>query len=253
MAFGALANAYDSYNLSTHQLTIPAIQVGQTIYTNVIVYIALSQVISIGGGAPTSTADSYVNGVLTIPVVAANGSTYTNVAARVTLSDVLHIGGHTAALACDYGSEGGMYGVAFYDPQNNFAYSLPLAPGSTGPAALTWGAKNLGSAFSVAGPLRATLWAVNYPYRGGQPNINADTILQATPDFTGPGAYSPTQLVAGGYSYSAISAMGTVFTPAAGQYCIVISLELYYPNSCYGNDGYCYVDWLEFSNPAFFN
>jgi hypothetical protein len=94
MAFGAVANATDTYNPSTHQLTIPAIQVGQTVYTNVIVYIALSQVISIGGGTPASSADTYVNGVLTIPVVSVNGHLYTNVAARVTLSDVLYIGGH---------------------------------------------------------------------------------------------------------------------------------------------------------------
>jgi hypothetical protein len=251
MAFCAVANAYDTYNLYSHQLTIPAIQVGQTIYKNVVVYIALSQVISIDGGAPASTADNYVNGVLTIPVVIVNGNVYTNIAARVALSDVLYIGGHSAALACGSASEGGTNGVELYDPQNLFSYGLPLAANSAGPGALTWGAENLGTVYSFTGSLRASLWAVTAPFRGG--TIIGDRIAESTPNFVGPGAYSPTQLNAGGYSYSSISALGTVATPSAGQYCMVITLDMYDPTGCASSDGYCTMDWLEFSQPAFFN
>lgn len=251
MAFGAVANAYDTYNLSSHQLTIPAIQVGQTIYTNVVVYIALSQVISISGGAPASTADNYVNGVLTIPVVVVNGNVYTNIAAMVTLPDVLYIGGHSAALACGYASLGGTNGVEFYDPQNIFSYSIPLAANSTGPAALTWGAENLGTVYSYTGSLRVSLWAVATPFRGG--TIIGDRMAKVTPNFTGSGAYSSTQIAAGGYSYSANTNIGTVATPPAGQYCMVMTLDMYSPTGCVSSDGYCTVDWQEFSQPAFFN
>ena len=96
LGLGAAAHATDTYNLVSQQLTIPSIQVGQTLYTNVLVHIALSQVLQVGGGNPASGADTYVNGILTIPaVIASNGRTYTNVTARVALTDVVSIGGRT--------------------------------------------------------------------------------------------------------------------------------------------------------------
>lgn len=73
------ATAYDTYSLSTHELSVPAIQVGQNVYTNVVVSIGLSQVIYVGGGSPQSTVDSYIGGILTIPVLFLNGYVYTNI------------------------------------------------------------------------------------------------------------------------------------------------------------------------------
>jgi hypothetical protein len=251
MGFGASANAYDSYNLAAHQLTIPAIQVGSTIYKDVIVSIGLSQIISVRGGVQASTADEYVGGVLTIPVVFVNGVLYTNVTARVALSNVLYVGSASPALSCGEASEGGSYGVGFYDPQNIIGFSLPYAANSNGAASLIWGAINTGSSFSYTGSLRVSLWLVNSPFFGG--TIVGDQIAEVTPNFTGPGAYSPTQLLGGGYSYSSNTAFGTVNTPAPGQYCVVMTLEMYSPGQCASSGGYCYMDWHQFPYPAFFN
>ncbi len=139
MTLGAVAHAADSYNTSTHELTIPTIQVGQTIYTDVIVYIALSQVISIGGGTPASNADTYVNGILRIPAVNVNGNVYTNVAANVSLSDVLYIGGHTLANLSSAPGETALvgflqtshqYSLIADDRGNSFTIHLSSSPNS---------------------------------------------------------------------------------------------------------------------------
>ena len=96
LGMGAAAHATDTYDLASQQLTIPSIQVGQTLYTSVVVHIALSQVLQVGGGNPSAGTDTYVNGILTMPdVIASNGRTYTNVTARVALTDVVSIGGRT--------------------------------------------------------------------------------------------------------------------------------------------------------------
>ena len=94
LGFCVVANAADTYDPATGLLTIPEIQVGQTLYTNVVVHVSLSQVISVGGGAPAA-GDTYLNGVLTTAQVTVNGRLYTNVTVRVSLADIVSIGGHT--------------------------------------------------------------------------------------------------------------------------------------------------------------
>ena len=72
----------DTYDGSA--LTIPSIQVGNTIYDGVVV--AVASIVSHPGGMPTALADSYnpSNGELTIPAVQVlGGSAYTNVTIKV--------------------------------------------------------------------------------------------------------------------------------------------------------------------------
>lgn len=165
MAFGAVANATDTYNLSTHQLTIPSIQVGQTVYTDVVVYIAFSQIISISGGPPASVADTYVNGVLTIPQVIVNGRTYTNIAARVTLSDVLYVGGHYLVNLSSAPGEAALEGFL----QASHQYSLSTTYGGNSYTVQIYSSPNSGTTtFNGHAPAYSTSDTVNL-YQNGAP------------------------------------------------------------------------------------
>jgi len=146
----------------------------------------------------------------------------------------------------------GTDGVQLYDPSNLFAYSTSAAAGQAGAVTLTWGAQysfsaNLGP---FTGSLRATLWAVTAPFGGG--SISGYVLGRFPANFTGGGAFTSSQLRAGGSSYSDIngSVLGT--NPPAGKYCVVMTLDEYFGPSC-GATGYCIVDWLQFSGPATFN
>jgi hypothetical protein len=163
MAFGAVANATDTYNLSTHQLTIPSIQVGQTVYTDVVVYIAFSQIISISGGPPASVADTYVNGVLTIPQVIVNGRTYTNIAARVTLSDVLYVGGHYLVNLSSAPGEATLEAYL----QTSHQYSLSTTYGGNSFTVQLYSSLNSGTTtFNGQAPAYSTSDTVNF-YKNG--------------------------------------------------------------------------------------
>jgi hypothetical protein len=163
MAYGAVANATDSYNLSTHQLTIPSIQVGQTVYTDVVVYIAISQIISISGGPPASSSDTYVNGVLTIPEVTVNGNIYTNIRASVTLSDVLYIGGHYLVNLSSAPGEAALEGFL----QASHQYSLSTSYGGNSYTVQIYSSPNSGTTtFNGQAPAYSTVDTVNF-YQNG--------------------------------------------------------------------------------------
>lgn len=170
----------------------------------------------------------------------------------MALSNVLYVGGRSPAIACGSAFGAGINGVEFYDPQNIFAYSLPLPANTVAAGTLEWGATNTGAYYSYTGSLRVSLWSTTGPYFGA-PTIVDYRMAEVTPNFVGPGAYSSTQLLAGGYSYSATTSLSTVTTPPPGQYCVVMTLEMYSPTGCASGDGYCTMDWQQFQKPAFFN
>jgi hypothetical protein len=93
----AQAQAADSYDIARNQLTIPAVLVEETLYSNVV--ITVGNVVHIGGGAPQTAYDTYFPQVnqISIPSVVAGGVTYTNVIASV--GTVLKVGGSQAAYA----------------------------------------------------------------------------------------------------------------------------------------------------------
>jgi hypothetical protein len=91
------AQAADSYDIASNQLTIPSVVVEETLYSNVV--ITVGNVIHIGGGAPQTAYDTYFPQInqLSIPSVVAGGVTYTNVI--VSVGTVLKVGGSQAAYA----------------------------------------------------------------------------------------------------------------------------------------------------------
>lgn len=95
----ALAN--DTYDSSNGQLTIPMVQVGSTIYSNVIIKLTTSDILStiVNGGPVVGIVDLYNNGSLTIPSVQVGVSVYTNVSINVSISNVLSVGGATVTNA----------------------------------------------------------------------------------------------------------------------------------------------------------
>ena len=154
--------------------------------------------------------------------------------------------------SCIPGHGSGSDGIQLYDPNNLFAYSTSTAASQSSPATLTWGAQY---SYSVntgpyTGSLRATLWAINSSFTGG--NISGYVLGRFPASFLGAGAHSSSQLLAGGSSYSGIHSSVVGTNPPAGRYCVVVTLDEYSGPSC-GADGYCTVDWLQFSGPASFN
>lgn len=157
-----------------------------------------------------------------------------------------------SALYCGESYGYGTDGLSLYTPDNNFTYSLSSTSASAPDlVTLTWGARYQGSFGSYSGSLKAKLWAVRSPYFGGL--INGTVLGEFVPRFTGSGAYSSNQLKAGGYSTNTISSSAANFNPTAGQYCLVITLSQYMPGQCTPSpDGYCIVDWLQFSSAVTF-
>jgi hypothetical protein len=83
--------AADTYNPVSNQLAIPSVDVSGILYNNVL--ITVGNVVSIGGGSPSSTHDSYNPKLnqLHIPSVQVGSETYTNVV--ITVGKVLSVGG----------------------------------------------------------------------------------------------------------------------------------------------------------------
>jgi hypothetical protein len=86
----------DIYEKTTGQIKIPAVVVGSTVYTNVVVLLA--NVLAVDQGPPYGTCDSFdlATNQLTIPVVQAGNVSYSNVLVTVNLVGVT-VGGSLSA------------------------------------------------------------------------------------------------------------------------------------------------------------
>ena len=84
--------AMDTYNPVSNELSIPAVQVGNRTYTQVVVKVG--NVLEVQNGTPANAIDVYdpVSGVLHIASVGVGNSTYTNV--RITVGPILSVGGY---------------------------------------------------------------------------------------------------------------------------------------------------------------
>ena len=82
------ANATDTYDLATRQLSIPSVTIGSATYTNMVVTVG-GIVTPPSGTSPASPQDSYnpVNGELTVPAVTVNGTIYYNAVVTVQSLD----------------------------------------------------------------------------------------------------------------------------------------------------------------------
>jgi hypothetical protein len=203
-----------------------------------------------------ATGSSYYVTVLTQP--SGQSCSVSNGAGTVGTSDITNVNvtcsSATSTLACGSGNGTGYQGIHLYNPSNWFTESLSTTTaGALDSVTLGWGAEYLGNAQGAyTGSLAATLWAVSSSYSGGA--IYGTTLGTFTPNFTGGGAYSSTQIASGGYSTNTISSSTFNYNPVAGQYCLVITLEEYLPGQCTPNpNGYCVVDWLQFSSPVSFH
>lgn len=91
----------DSYDGS--HLSIPFVQVGGTLYNNVV--ITVGNIVDVTGGMPTVAEDEFnsTTNQLTIPAVQFDGKIYTNVA--IMVGKILSVGGNSSApLVWDQGS-----------------------------------------------------------------------------------------------------------------------------------------------------
>lgn len=156
-------------------------------------------------------------------------------------------------LACDAANGNGVNGLSLYNPSNLIAYTLSdLIANAVVNSSLTWGVQYQNPsvpAGSYSGSLRARLWAVSSPYSGG--TITGRVLGLFTPNFTGPGARSATQVFAGGHSSSSLQSSAQQQNPATGSYCLVATLEEF-SSSCTNSDGFCIDDWIQFPAPVGF-
>jgi hypothetical protein len=146
-------------------------------------------------------------------------------------------------------------GISFYDPNNYIGFQLTnTTANSLAFGTLSWGAEYTAPAGSYTGSLVATVWAVPSSYSGG--TISGYLLGTFYPNFTGPGAYSPNQILAGGSSTTTIVSTTASVNPPAGQYCIVATIDEYVPSQCSidpaGLSGYCNEAWFQFTTPATF-
>jgi hypothetical protein len=200
------------------------------------------------------TSSTYVVTVLTQP--SGQTCTVTNGNGIVNNANVTNIvvSCSNTALSCVGGNGSGTNGIRLYTPNNVFTEQLSTttanAPDIT---TLGWGAAYTGMIEGAyTGSLAATLWAVSSSYSGG--TIYGTVLGTFIPNFTGTGAYSSSQIASGGYSINTIVSSASNYNPSAGQYCLVITLEQYSPGACSPNpNGYCTVDWLQFSSPVTFH
>jgi hypothetical protein len=102
LALGAAAHAGDVYNPKTHQLSIPALVIGNASYFNLVV--TPGSIVFNNGGTPTGSVDTYdpSTQTLSIPSVNVNGTTYTNVG--ITVGKVSSIGSATGIDVYDLSS-----------------------------------------------------------------------------------------------------------------------------------------------------
>ena len=94
------AAAADVYNPTSNQLSIPAVDVSGTTYTDVV--ITVGDVISVFGGTASGTTDSYnpARNQLSIPTVQVGDATYTNVV--ITVGQVISVGGSFKSIRTIY-------------------------------------------------------------------------------------------------------------------------------------------------------
>jgi hypothetical protein len=90
------AEATDTFNATTGQINMPAVVLGNTVYTDVAV--SLAQVLAVDQGQPYGTCDSYdpATNQLTIPAVQVGTVSYSNVLVTVNLQGV-KVGGSLPA------------------------------------------------------------------------------------------------------------------------------------------------------------
>jgi len=88
--------AVDTYNPANGQLTIPAVQVGTTTFTNVV--ITVGSIVSVGNGSASGQVDTYDSKTnqLTIPSVVVGSTTYNNVV--ITVGSVVSVGSNTSEM-----------------------------------------------------------------------------------------------------------------------------------------------------------
>lgn len=81
--FTPSAFAYDTYDATNGQLSIPFVQLDSTLYSNIV--ITIRDVLSVTGGAPSAMLDTYnpTTNELTIPTVVVSGTIYNNVIVTV--------------------------------------------------------------------------------------------------------------------------------------------------------------------------
>jgi uncharacterized repeat protein (TIGR03803 family) len=91
------AQAFDTYNTQTQQLSIPIVTIGSATFTNMVVGVSLADIVVApsGSSADDTSVDAYnpLNNRLTIPTVKVGSKTYFNVV--VTVGNLVSIGGVT--------------------------------------------------------------------------------------------------------------------------------------------------------------
>jgi hypothetical protein len=94
VSIGSVSGA-DSFD-GTH-LTIASVGDGNTIYTQVVLAVGLSNVLAVDQGMPTAGQDQFypILGSLFIPAVQVGGKVYTNVTLTVAAQDLVSVGGAT--------------------------------------------------------------------------------------------------------------------------------------------------------------
>lgn len=211
-------------------------------------------------GSRTFTTQLPTNTTYSVTIFTQPGGqicTVTNGNGTVSAANVSNISVNcstTPPLSCAGGNGNGTNGIRLYNPSNFFTYQLSTTIANAPDIAmLGWGAAYTGTLYGAyTGSLLANLWAVSSSYSGGA--IYGHVLGDFNPNFTGAGAYSSSQLLSGGYSTNTIVSSSSKYNPPAGQYCLVITLSHYEPGMCTPSpNGYCIVDWLQFSGPVNFN
>lgn len=156
-------------------------------------------------------------------------------------------------LSCPQTVGRGVNGLG-WPPNQTLAYQLSHGRGGAAVTGqVTWGVRYSNPSLagsSYTGSLRASLWALSSSFNGQQ-RFQGYRILSAYPSFVGPGARSPNQLY-NFYDVKNIGSSTSGFNPPRDSYCVVLFLEQYDSQNCPFNDGYCYVDWIQFSGAATF-
>ena len=100
------ASGADTYDGS--QLHAPYIQVGPTVYTNVVLQAAPANIVSVAGGMPRASHDQFdaAGGRLLVPVVVApGGRIYTNVTLAVNTGNLVSLSGKASAVTPIVGTD----------------------------------------------------------------------------------------------------------------------------------------------------
>ena len=110
VSIGGVAGA-DVYNVATSRLTVAAVQLGKTVYNDVVLSVSLPAVVSVAGGMPVAAIDQYTPSVgqLLIPAVQVGAAVYTNVTIKATTANIISIGpgGGSSSSSSSGGSSSG--------------------------------------------------------------------------------------------------------------------------------------------------